>query len=539
MPFINTIPKVDGTNLEISLNQGEILFILGANGTGKSGLMHKLYTGNQGKARRINANRQIWLNAQNIGISPGQRASHENYILNFDSQITSRWTDDYATYRSNIALFDLVEAENARARLIADAVDGNKTEEIIAQRKNASPIKIINEIFHLSNLAIEVLIQPRGELFARKLGSTQFSIAELSDGERNALLIAASVLTVDSGTLLLIDEPERHLHRSIISPLLSHLFSQRPDCCFIVSTHDVMLPIDNPSARTLLIRNCSFSNSNFRSWDADLISPELAIDIDDDLKKDILGARRKILFIEGAEQSLDKPLYSLIFPNVSIIAKSSCRDVEYAVRGIREANDIHWIQAYGIIDSDLRPENEIDELKKKGIYATPFYSVESVYYHPEIQRRVAARHSSVTGADVESLLSNAKTSAIAAIKPHSQRLSELAAEKTIRAKFFQKIPNKAVISSGDPIEISIDVAAYVAEESKRFQDAISAGDFTSLMERYPVRETSALDTIASRLGFQGRKQYERAVLKLIQDHVEALMFVKKLFDSLSNEIDQV
>jgi len=73
--------------------------------------------------------------------------------------------------------------------------------------------------------------------------------------------------------------------------------------------------------------------------DADLVSSEA--EIADDLKKDILGARRKILFIEGTESSLDKPLCSLIFPKVSIIAKSSCRDVEHAVAGIRDAAELH------------------------------------------------------------------------------------------------------------------------------------------------------------------------------------------------------
>ena len=43
-----------------------------------------------------------------------------------------------------------------------------------------------------------------------------YGAAELSDGERNALLISAEILTAKDGTLLIIDEPERHLHRSII-----------------------------------------------------------------------------------------------------------------------------------------------------------------------------------------------------------------------------------------------------------------------------------------------------------------------------------
>ena len=49
-------------------------------------------------------------------------------------------------------------------------------------------------------------------------------MAQMSDGERAAAIIAATVLVADPGTLFLIDEPERHLHRSIIEPFLSALF---------------------------------------------------------------------------------------------------------------------------------------------------------------------------------------------------------------------------------------------------------------------------------------------------------------------------
>ena len=96
------------------------------------------------------------------------------------------------------------------------------------------------------------MLKSRQKVVASRNGSTPYSVAELSDGERNAFLIAADILTAGTGTLLLIDEPERHLHRSIISPLLSLLFAKRKDCFFVVSTHEVMLPLDNPAAQTLL-----------------------------------------------------------------------------------------------------------------------------------------------------------------------------------------------------------------------------------------------------------------------------------------------
>ena len=137
------------------------------------------------------------------------------------------------------------------------------------------------------------------------------------------------MLTVSAGTLLLIDEPERHLHRSIVSPLLSLLLKERPDCAFVVSTHEPLLPVDNPGSKVLLTRACVYDGDQVTSYDIDLL--ENTTGIDDDLKKTILGERRKIVFVEGVEHSLDKPLYSLLFPKASIVAKASCREVENAV----------------------------------------------------------------------------------------------------------------------------------------------------------------------------------------------------------------
>jgi hypothetical protein len=230
---------------------------------------------------------------------------------------------------------------------------------------------------------------------------------------------------------LLIDEPERHLHRSIISPLLTHLFSKREDCAFIVSTHDVMLPLDNPSARTLLIRGCTYTESSLSGWDVDILPSET--EIDDDIKKDILGARKKILFVEGVENSLDKPLYSLVFPDFSIIAKSNCRDVERSVCGIRASEKFHWVKAFGIVDNDMRPDADLTRLKKKHIYALPVYSVEAIYYHPDIQQLIAQRQAESIGGDASTYFNSARTAAMQQIK---ENISDLVL-KVLKKQFVR------------------------------------------------------------------------------------------------------
>jgi hypothetical protein len=296
-----------------------------------------------------------------------------------------------------------------------------------------------------------------------------------------------------------------------------------------------MLPLDNPAAQTLLIRNCILNGASVIAWDADLITVES--EIDSEIRKDIIGARRKILFVEGAEQSLDKPLYSLIFPNVSVIAKSSSRDVKQAVVGIRDATNLHWVHAFGIVDSDRRTPTEIEALKEKGIYVLSVFSVESIYYHPDVQQFVATRLASVTGQNADIGIGNAHQAAIAAVKTQIQHLSQRSVERIVREEFFKNLPGRADIAALGHVNISIDVAGYVNAERHRLQQAIDGGDLLKIIADYPISETSMLAEVANKLGFQTRKQYESAVRKLVRDDADALKLMKSLFGTLAQDIE--
>jgi ABC-type Mn2+/Zn2+ transport system ATPase subunit len=535
MPFEFSVPQPSGQALNLSVDVGEVVYILGANGTGKSSLIQRFYSQNRENGRRISAHRQTWFTSNALTLSGQDKRSTEQGILQEDANPRSRWQDPYSAQRASVAIYDLIDAENVRARSIASAVDSDDMNLAVELSKKDAPIKIINELLRLSNIPVEISVQESEQVMASRAGGPKYSISELSDGERNALLIAANVLTCKPGSILFIDEPERHLHRSIISPLLSLLFSKRSDCAFIISTHDVMLPLDNHDAKTLLIRGCTYQKSNVVNWDSDLL--ETGGEVDDQLKQDVLGSRRKLLFVEGTESSLDKPLYSLLFPQVSVIPKSTCRDVEHAVSSVRDAHNLHWLRAFGIVDNDRRPEEVIAELKKGGVYAVPVFAVESIYYHPRVLERLADRQHQMTGADANQMLREAKAAAIHAIRPHLQRLSERVIEASVRQTLMSRLPKRSDIAQAQEIAITIDVPTIVAEEVARIAQACDEENLSAILGRYPVRETPALREIAIRLGFQGRPQYENAVRKLLMDDAVALAELQSLFGTLKDDID--
>lgn len=205
----------------------------------------------------------------------------------------------------------MIDFENVAARQISDAARSGKMETVKELADIQSPISKMNDILKISNLDFQVQIDQGSKLVAIKDGFPPYSIAELSDGERNALLIIANVLTAPENTLILLDEPERHLHRSIVSPLLSTLLTYRSDCAFVISTHDVSLPLDQYKASSLLVR---LYNHTQQKWQIDKI--ENIEEMDESIASAILGSRRKILFIEGYATSLDIQLYKILFPDI-------------------------------------------------------------------------------------------------------------------------------------------------------------------------------------------------------------------------------
>lgn len=529
------IPLSSGGTLPIELHTGSVLFALGANGSGKSSLVHHFFAAHATCARRISAHRQTWFDSGAVSITGQQRQTTEKNILIWDSGLSARWREEASAQRTSMAVFDLVDAQNVRSRAIADAIDADDLDFARELRRSDAPLKVLNEILRLSAIPIQVSIRTSEELVASKNGGAAYSIAELSDGERNVLLLAANVLTAKPGTLLLIDEPERHIHRSISSPLLSLLIGRRPDCTFVVSTHEVMLPLDTPNARTLLVRSCSRHNDGNVGWDVDLLEQPLPV-LDERLVGDILGAKRTLLFVEGTKRSLDLPLYALLFPNASVIPRASCRDVEQAVVGIRAAESMHWLRAFGIVDGDGRPEEELARLAERGIHMLRSYSIESIYYSPELQSHVARRQAAVVDGDAEARLADAKKAALRVLEPHKQRLSEKVAEKSVREAVLKRLPSHQEVATGTPFKVEINVASVVQAEANRFARALAAGDLADLITRYPVRETQALAEIAVRLGFQNRAQYEAAVRKMLLDEVDVLKLVRNQFGSLSSEL---
>lgn len=84
--------------------------------------------------------------------------------------------------------------------------------------------------------------------------------------------------------------------------------------------------------------------------------------------------------------------------------------------------------------------------------------------------------------------------------------------------------------------MQIDIAARLSAELATIDGLLDSCDLNGLLQRYPLRETPALTEIARNLGFQGRRQYEEAVRKLLMDDEAVLTEVRTWFGDLSSLI---
>lgn len=531
MSEFNLTYSTEGSQQESKvIKSGEILFLVGANGKGKSTLMHKFSKDNHAHVRRITAHRQVWFHSNTIDLTPASRLQTESNIQNRDLNADARYRDDHAAQRSQVTIFDLIDSENIEARKIADAMRAGKVDEAQKLAETQAPMAKLNEILKMANLDVEIRVDKGSQLLAVRGKSEPYSIAELSDGERNALLIAANVLTVPKNTLILLDEPERHLHRSIVSPLLSTLLKFREDCAFVISTHDVSLPTDQNKAAALLCRSYSHKP---QYWVIDYIP---AVQEMEELTAEaVLGSRRKILFIEGKASSLDLQIYQILFPEVSIKPLGSCIEIERVVKGLNSSSGHHWVSAIGIIDRDNRTDEECSMLIEQNIIPIQQYSVESIYYHPTVFKGVLDRVANIHGIDTKETLSFLTDDFLKSFRPHLERMASRLVERKIRDHIISISPNWKAIKNGN-CEITLSTQSQFETELKLINMLIENKDITSIICRYPVRETPALETVSKALGFQSKDRYEQAVrIMLIDDEKER----NKVLDLLQPVTDKI
>ena len=266
--------------LELSAAVGASTVFVGTNGSGKSAMGLWLQRNSPGAStNRLIAHRQLWMASGGPDITASSRDQQTTYRASFDLQDDSRWLDHLAETRASLVLFDLIAAHNKRNDRVAKLVDGGRPTDEIRETVEPAPIVRLNTILDRCGLAVQVELTDTGSMDAVHAAGARYPISQMSDGEKSALLLAAEVLMAKSDSVQIIDEPERHMHRSISAPLVEAVVSERPDCHFAVLTHDLDLAYSlvREGAAAVSLNDCSWNNGTTVAWDAELIPHDDAL----------------------------------------------------------------------------------------------------------------------------------------------------------------------------------------------------------------------------------------------------------------------
>lgn len=520
----------------IIIERGKPIFILGRNGAGKSALVHRLNSMLGSNVIYMPGSRPSYFDQDSLSMNATSRREFDRNRVNWDASLDTRIRPVGGTTRNEKAIHDLQSAQNQYITEAAEDIklNGVHSASISKLQSNQSPLDRVNAIFAQANLPIQIIMQ-LGELRAKREEAI-YSYARMSDGERSALVFAAEVISAHDGCIFLIDEPELHLHPSIVVPFLKALIVERPRCGFIICTHVLELPESASDSKIILVRGCHWVDATPVYWDVDVL--DSADQVPEQLRIDLMGSRRKILFIEGTRNSLDQPLYSLLFPHVSVKSRESCRDVMQAVEGLSAVNMLHRAEAFGLIDHDGMDDEQREIFEAKNIFPLSVFAVESLYYCAEVLGKIAAMHAATRGIDATDLLSRAKIAALATLESMSARehLVYKIVERQIRDKILLALPKREEMIAMASGNIEVSFPSPYLRESEIMNRMLEGKDLDGIVARYAVRESKVLDTLAKSLLFINRSDYERSVLTLLRNDADLMKLVKAKLGLLSERL---
>lgn len=242
----------------------------------------------------------------------------------------------------------------------------------------------------------------------------------MSDGERAIFHFIAEAVSAKENSLIIIDEPENHLHNSILDSLWNEIESERQDCVFLYITHNLTFARTRNNAQIVWIKNMI----NKQKWDYELLDSDY---FSDDLLLEILGNRQGVLFVEGTEdKSIDIKLYSRLFPDYNIIPLEGCESVVQATKAYNNLPMLHYKTIKGIIDRDRRSDDEIAILAKDSIFVPIVAEIENLFLMPAVIEFVARRQS-IDNIDV--LLNQTKEKTIEFLQKHIEEQALLFTKK--------------------------------------------------------------------------------------------------------------
>ncbi len=347
-------------------NEGEgPIVILGPNGSGKTQLAQKITQLN--KANGISAQRRTW-------VDDSLPVQEERNLLNNVRSQQEHWhaspwepTQDINFILSKLVQehTNLLTQQNELAIATAQPLQPvNDTKLILLQG-------LWGRLFPNRKLEIGGFF-PKVRRLDAEATAEPYELRRMSDGERTVLYMAARVLTSEQAVLV-VDEPELHMHSRLSVQFWNEAEKLRPDCRFVYITHDLTFTLSRRSATVLIARSSTTA------------SPVVVDELPSSIAAEVLGAAtlpfyaRRIFLYEGESgKGFASELFSAWFDadDTFAIASGDRSSVCAAVSGLKTVG-IVAAEVIGLVDRDFDSDAVLNALTD-GVIVLPVHEIESL-----------------------------------------------------------------------------------------------------------------------------------------------------------------
>jgi ABC-type branched-subunit amino acid transport system ATPase component len=495
MSFTFTVPDLSGKPVEIELNPGSSTFFVGANGSGKTRLAAQAERQWGQKAHRISAHRSLNLNPNVAKISEqkarsglrfgypdvesGQELAFrkdarwakkaETSLLNdFDFLVQTLFAE-----QSNIAL----QTHNAAHAGTLGKPELTHFQKLIAVWDRVLPHRRV----HVTGDDIKAVTDDQ----------SPYSASEMSDGERAVFYMLGQVLVAEPNSVLIFDEPELHVHRAILSRLWDEIEAARPDCAFLVITHDLEFAASRPGQKFVIRRYQAPG-----LWEIEQVPENTGFS--EEVATLILGSRKPILFVEGTGSSLDLAIYRACYPDWTVLPRGACENVIHAVATMRHNASLTRVSCSGIVDADDYSDEDKKLLAEFGVATLPVSEIENLFLLPDVTAAILAEEK-FQDAELRAKLDALEKDVIAEVSRNGS-IDEVVLRYCRRRidRTLKKIDFKDVQTAAELAEIytertaALDVTALAKEARSRIEKAVERRDLPTLLANFDNKALLAL-----------------------------------------------
>jgi len=530
MSFNIILPNKTGQQGQETVQTENNIVLVGANGAGKTrlGVWIEQQLQEQLSVHRISAQKALNL-PEYATIKNLEQAEKELFYGEVGNNGIS-WTKTNYRWGGNPNTFLLNDFDKLLSLLFArtrerDSIHTKQTKETqtyipVPDAPNDIIVRIWMEL-----MPHRIISFTDGKVLIRKEGADDYHGKEMSDGERVILYLVGQCVCAPANSIIIIDEPEVHIHRSIISKLWNKIEELCIDKLLIYITHDLEFAASRTDAMKLWIK--SYNGNNLWEWDEIPKEEQLP----ENLLLEIIGNRKNVIFCEGNKGSLDTSVYELVYPDFHVIPRGNGEKVIEATKALRNNQSLHHLNAFGITDSDYKEEEEKAALLANGVHTLSVAEIESLFCVEPILR-IIAEHLELNPDNLVVQVIDFLVNALTA--EYDVQVSSKA-EKIIEYKlgaYSKKSNDEKGLNDGLTDTLSrIDVSKIYNDCRTIFDNAISNKNLQQLLLIY--NRKSLPDRISGLFGL-GNGQYGKLLIRLLKGSRQ-----QEIINALKNYLPQL